>query len=109
MIDLSVNQLAIVQKILAKQLPTTKVWVFGSRIKGTTKPYSDLDLVLLTEAPLTIRQQRELEEAFSDSDLPFKVDLIDWTSCSDNFKQIISVHYEEFPLLDKPLSTKTVE
>ena len=43
MIDLSVNQLAIVQKILAKQLPTTKVWVFGSRIKGTTKPYSDLD------------------------------------------------------------------
>ena len=59
------------------------------------------------ETPLTIRQQRELEDAFSD--LPFKVELIDWTSCSDNFKQIISVHYEEFPLLDKPLSTKTVE
>lgn len=70
---------------------------------------SNLNLALLTKTPLTIRQQRELEDAFSASDLPFKVDLIDWTSCSDNFKQIISVHYEEFPLLDKPLSTKTVE
>jgi len=25
------------------------------------------------------------------------------------FKQIISIHYEEFPLLNKPLSAKTVE
>lgn len=81
--------------------------MFGSRIKGTAKHYSDLDLVLLTEAPLTIRQQRELEEAFSD--LPFKVDLIDWASCSDNFKQIILTRYEDFPLLDKSLSTKAVE
>ncbi len=83
--------------------------MFGSRIKGTAKHYSDLDLVLLTEAPLTIRQQRELEEAFSDSDLPFKVDLIDWVSCCDNFKQIILTRYEDFPLLDKSLSTKAVE
>ena len=83
--------------------------MFGSRIKGTAKHYSDLDLVLLTEAPLTIRQQRELEEAFSDSDLPFKVDLIDWVSCCDNFKQIILTRYEDFSLLDKSLSTKAVE
>ena len=109
MIDLSANQLVIVQKILAEHLSTTKVWAFGSRIKGPTKPYSDLDLALLTEIPLTIRQQRELAEAFSDSDLPFKVDLIDWASCSNSFKQIILARYEEFPLLNKPLSAKTVE
>lgn len=109
MIDLSANQLVIVQKILVEHLPTTKVWAFGSRIKGTAKPYSDLDLALLTEIPLTIRQQRELAEAFSDSDLPFKVDLIDWASCSDNFKQIILTRYEDFPLLDEPLSTQIVE
>lgn len=101
MIDITETQLAIVQKILAEQLPTIKVWAFGSRIKGSAKPYSDLDLALLTQIPLTIRQQRQLEEAFSDSDLPFKVDLIDWASCSESFKHIILERYEEFPLLTK--------
>lgn len=99
MIDITESQLHIVQSILASQLPTIKVWAFGSRIKGTAKPYSDLDLALLTHTPLTIRQQRKLEEAFSDSDLPFKVDLIDWASCSESFKQIILERYEIFPLL----------
>lgn len=64
MIDLSVNQLAIVQEILAKQLPTTKVWVFGSRIKGTAKHYSDLDLVLLTEGRLLFVSRKNWKKPF---------------------------------------------
>lgn len=97
MIDLTQNQLAEVQQILAEWLPHTEVWVFGSRIKGTAKPYSDLDLALITDTPLTIRQQRELEEAFCDSSLPFRVDLIDWATCSDSFKEIIAARYEVLP------------
>lgn len=97
MIDLTESQLKLVQSILAEQLPRIPVWVFGSRIKGTAKTYSDLDLALLTDKPLSIRQLRKLEEAFIDSSLPFKVDLIDWASCSESFKQIISSGYEILP------------
>lgn len=97
MIDLTEQQLHLVQRILATHLPNIPVWVFGSRIKGTAKRFSDLDLALITDTPLTIHQQAQLELAFSDSDLPFKVDLIDWASCSDSFKQIILQKYEVLP------------
>lgn len=93
-IDLTELQIQQVRDILSTQLPNTTVWVFGSRVKGTAKTYSDLDLALITEQPLTIRQQAELELAFTDSDLPFTVDLVDWASCSEAFKRIILQRYE---------------
>lgn len=94
MIDLTELQSQIVIDILKARLPDTTIWVFGSRIKGTAKTYSDLDLALITEQPLTLRQHAELEQAFSDSDLPFTVDLVDWASCGESFKQIILQRYE---------------
>ena len=94
MIDLTELQRQQVLDIFKKYLPDTPVWVFGSRIKGTAKTYSDLDLALITEQPLTIRQLTELEIAFTDSELPFTVDLIDWASCNESFKQIILQRYE---------------
>lgn len=94
MIDLTPQQAQIVLDILNEYLPDTSVWVFGSRIKGTAKTYSDLDLALITTQPLTLRQQSELEHAFTDSDLPFTVDLVDWASCSETFKQVILQRYE---------------
>jgi predicted nucleotidyltransferase len=48
MLDLDPNQLAIVQEILAKYLPNKEVWAFGSRVKGTAKPLSDLDLSIFS-------------------------------------------------------------
>lgn len=83
-----------VRAILVARLPNIPVWVFGSRVKGRAKPYSDVDLALITSEPLTLRQQAELELAFTDSDLPFTVDLVDWASCSEAFKQIILQRYE---------------
>lgn len=94
MIDLTELERKTIIDILQKHLPGISVWVFGSRIKGTAKLYSDLDLALITKNALTIREQAALELAFTDSDLPFSVDLIDWSSCSEEFKQIILQQYE---------------
>lgn len=94
MIDLTELERKTIIDILQKHLPGISVWVFGSRIKGTAKLYSDLDLALITKNALTIREQAALELAFTDSDLPFSVDLIDWASCSEEFKQIILQQYE---------------
>lgn len=94
MINLNAQELNIVKSILSEKCPNTPAWVFGSRVKGTNKPFSDIDLALITTTPLTIRELTELELAFSDSDLPFKVDLVDWASCSETFKQIILQKYE---------------
>ncbi|MDD4863974.1 MAG: nucleotidyltransferase domain-containing protein [Alishewanella agri] len=64
-----------VSTILQRLLPNYEVWAFGSRVQGNPKPYSDLDLVIINEQPLPLTQLAELAEAFSESDLPWKVDL----------------------------------
>lgn len=89
------KDLVLVQTILQKHLPNHVVWAFGSRVHGRhLKPFSDLDLVIRTKQPLDLERYCELKEAFSESDLPFKVDIVDWTSLSENFKNIVLMAHE---------------
>jgi predicted nucleotidyltransferase len=92
-ISVSAVQWQIIQDILIKVAPKIEVWAFGSRAKFTAKPYSDLDLVFLGGHPLTLNQMADLSNAFVDSDLPFKVDVVDWSTISQEFKNIILEHY----------------
>jgi predicted nucleotidyltransferase len=80
---------AIVQAILAQHVPQRAVWAFGSRVKGTAKPHSDLDLVVMGDEPLDIATQARLAEAFADSDLPWRVDVVDWATCSEAFRALV--------------------
>ena len=81
----------LVLTILRTNLPqNTKVWVFGSRATGRARRYSDLDLAIDAGRPLTLDEIAALAEAFSDSDLPYKVDLIDWHSIDDSWRQTIT-------------------
>lgn len=77
MIDLSPHQFAIVRDVLSTYLPGKDVRVFGSRVTGRAKPHSDLDLVLMDDAPDDLTRCHALH-AFEESDLPFRVDLISW-------------------------------
>ena len=78
-IDLRPDHAERVREILAARLPPgVTVHVFGSRAKWTAKTHSDLDLALKRDAPLPSSLLAELAEAFSESDLPFKVDVVDW-------------------------------
>lgn len=79
-----------VSAILQRYLPQYEVWVFGSRVKGNAKPYSDLDLAIISDTPLPLALLAEVAEAFSESDLPWKVDLVDWATTSERFRQVIT-------------------
>jgi hypothetical protein len=46
-------------------------------------------LVIVSEQPLSLSLLAEIAEAFSESDLPWKVDLIDWATTSEQFRQRI--------------------
>ncbi|WP_299199302.1 nucleotidyltransferase domain-containing protein [uncultured Amphritea sp.] len=90
MLDLSDGQLAEVQAILAKNLAQkSEVYAFGSRTKQTARKYSDLDLLIKTADPIDYGSLSLLEEAFSESDLPFKTDLVDWNRVSEEFQDHI--------------------
>lgn len=89
-IDISPEQLAIVQGILKDHLPKgTLAWAFGSRVTWTAKPFSDLDIALEGAAPLAPDVLIDLEEAFEASDLPWKVDVIDLHTVSPEFRAIV--------------------
>ena len=79
----------IVRTILARLVPERPVWAFGSRTTGRCKPYSDLDLAIGGEQRLPPALYAELCEAFVESDLPFKVDLLDWAGADDSFKALV--------------------
>jgi predicted nucleotidyltransferase len=71
--------------------PATGAWVFGSRATATAtaRRYSDLDLALEGERPLSLDVLGDIAEALSESDLPYKVDVIDLRSVDAAFRAII--------------------
>jgi predicted nucleotidyltransferase len=94
MIDLAPGHLAEVRRILAEQLPGVTVLAFGSRVRGTAHPASDLDLALCAAAPLPVSRLEALRDAFAASDLPFLVDVVDANAVSAAFRQIIDAWAE---------------
>ena len=88
-VDLRPDHWAIVRSILRQEVPDRKVLAFGSRATWTAKNYSDLDLAILGDEPLALDVSSALAEAFSESDLPFKVDLVDWARIDDTFRKVI--------------------
>ena len=88
-IEIAPRDWADVLRILREQLPGVEVWAFGSRARHTAKPYSDLDLALMTRQPLALEQLASITDAFETSDLPIRVDLVDWASTSEAFRRII--------------------
>jgi type I restriction enzyme S subunit len=88
-LDLEQRHLRIVRDILRRHLVGAEVRAFGSRASGSAKPFSDLDLLVTASAPLTPRLCALLADDFSESDLPFKVDLLDSSSLEPNFRDRI--------------------
>ena len=88
-LDLGNNELLIVKDILSCHAPDSTVWVFGSRATGRAKKFSDLDLCFKAPQPLSLERISAMAEEFAESDLPWKVDIVDWWSISERFRQII--------------------
>jgi type I restriction enzyme S subunit len=88
-IDVCPEHWEIVRRILRRHVPGHDVWAFGSRATRTAKPYSDLDLAIVTDRPLPLGLSAALAEAFSESDLPWKVDIVDWATTDEALRRII--------------------
>ena len=94
-IQLKEHEIAVIKRILAHDLAGVEYRIFGSRAKGSAKPYSDVDIVLLSKNPIPLLTLSTLEENFSESDLPFKVDLVDWQRITPEFQDKIKSEWKE--------------
>ena len=87
---LSAEQQRIVRAILGANLPPgATVWAYGSRATGRAGRFSDLDLAIDAGRPLSVDETARLREAFTESDLPFRVDVLDWQDTDARFRALI--------------------
>ena len=105
-IDITAGQRKTILALLARHLPGTEAWVYGSRAKWTSRPQSDLDLVVFAGS-----QQRRgvgnLREAFEESDLPFRVDLFVWDEVAETFREQIEMEHAVLAAAPKPTTTSS--
>jgi len=94
MVNVSPRQLEIIKRILAEYVGDCEVRAFGSRVNGLAKGYSDLDVAVVAPNKIKRRTKMLLREAFEESGLPFRVDIIDYNAASDEFRAIINAKYE---------------
>ncbi len=85
--------LAKIKTIIRTYLPdqSYRLFLFGSRVAGYAKPYSDFDIGIAgPRVPqITIGT---IKDALEESNLPYKVDVVDFTDVSDTFR----VHAEKY-------------
>lgn len=96
MIHLEPRHLELVKSLLKHYIPNCSVWAFGSRVSGKNlKPFSDLDLAIRCQNSDKNLQIEQLKEAFIESDIPIKIDIVNWNEIDVSFKKIIERQFEE--------------
>jgi len=89
MIDLDPSLLERIVSVFQEHIPKTSIYIYGSRVRGTARKYSDVDIMIKGKNAVSLEKLNELKEAFSSSNIPLVVDIHDWHTISDEFKNII--------------------
>ncbi|MBC6417228.1 MAG: nucleotidyltransferase domain-containing protein [Rhodospirillales bacterium] len=106
--EIAAAEARIVREVLAEILPAGwTVLVFGSRATGRAHRGSDLDLALEgPAAPLPAVTLSRLKDAFTESRLPYRVDLVDLGAVGEDFRS--RVRRQAIPFSLGPFSPGTV-
>ena len=85
----------MLEDLFHKYLPGVEVWAYGSRVKGKSHEGSDLDLVLRGSnlEKIKFSQFMDMQEALTDSNIPFLVEIKDWAEIPKHFHEEIQKNY----------------
>ena len=65
-----------------------KVFIFGSRAIGDNRKFSDVDLGIESKRKIPSNLVADLKEALEESDIPYTVDIVDFSSVTKRFKNL---------------------
>lgn len=85
---LSKKHIDIIKSILEKNLISyekSKVYIFGSRANGKFKDFSDIDIAVKLKSLQANLLISKIREDLEESDLPFKVDLVNWNEIAKEY------------------------
>jgi predicted nucleotidyltransferase len=85
----------MILRILDELVPEAEVWAYGSRVEGSCHEASDFDLKLRnpTNLETPLPKLFELRAAFTESNIPIRVDVMDWARIPESFRREISRRY----------------
>lgn len=88
-INVSEETMRFLKSVASRYLnDQVRLFVFGSRVNGRNRKYSDIDLGLISETEISPLLRLNLEEEFDNSNIPFRVDVVDFSKVTDNFKEV---------------------
>jgi len=103
-IAIPVRHLRYLLEQMEWHIPKATVWAFGSRIKWSHRPESDLDLAVHCDKETGRKGIPKLNDALQESDLPFNVQILDFNRLPENMQENIKKNYlvlyqpQEIPL-----------
>lgn len=86
----------MVTKAIKTFFPHARIFAFGSRVKGVSKKYSDLDIAIESEGGLELNKLAQLKEVLAQSELTYLVDIIDLEHTDAEFKAHLLNNAEEW-------------
>lgn len=92
MFNLKQEYIIELHNIFRKYCPDSEIWAYGSRVDGNSHSGSDLDLVVITFNDNN-KNLSKLKQLLNDSDLPFLIDITEFDSLPEYFKEEIKKKY----------------
>ena len=93
---LSEKDISIIKNEIKKNLGSTKypkLYIYGSRVKGNARDFSDIDLLLKADS-YDIKALSNID--FSELDVPYKVDFVLDKDLFEAYRKEIFAHMVEF-------------
>jgi predicted nucleotidyltransferase len=73
-------------RVLDALFPGIKIYLFGSRARGTNRENSDVDLALDLGRPLELDEMGQIRQVLDVLYVPVKIDLVDLCRAQDPFR-----------------------
>ncbi|MBV8661357.1 MAG: nucleotidyltransferase domain-containing protein [Candidatus Dependentiae bacterium] len=69
--------------IISALIPEAKIYLFGSRARGTNSEWADIDIALDAGKPLAVSDVYEISSMFKESNIKYNIDVVDLYQVSD--------------------------
>jgi len=76
-------------KVVLNFVPSSKIYLFGSRAKDTHHSTSDIDIAIDNQVALEESIIPQIKEAIDDLNIPFTIDVVDFCNVTEILKKQI--------------------
>jgi uncharacterized protein len=84
-----IKEQEIIIRLLDALFPGVKIYLFGSRARGTARPFSDIDLAIDTGKRLNFLEIAKAKNVIDGLNMPMTTDIVDMHSIPDTLRDTI--------------------